>query len=402
MKDPSEEDRHAGTLTPPGSAVATSAVALSEDSRQGRVPSEVTFASPKAIVDIDESVTAAPTDLPDLLQPPSIMKDPSEEDRHAGTLTPPGSAVATSAVALSEDSRQGRVPSEVTFASPKAIANVNGKGSDESFTTATEEDLPGLLQPPSIMKDPSEEDRHAGTLTPPGSAVAASAVASSEDSRQGRGGVATRNTRNAPKKYGVSNQEESKQTIVSQSDRWDKNIRALRDFKKERGHCNVSETHPDKSLVHFVQRIRRQSPGLLAPGRMKDLLELGFVFNVHEAQWQSKYAEVVKTKESGGMQACMRNAALSRWIGKQREAYAKLILGKKSSMTDKRISLLEELGIGLSPYGGATTVRAQCVCQTTFVSSFPQSHACYALVHLACLYFLNFVFSSFFPLFCNL
>ena len=362
------------------------------------VPSEVTFASPKAIVAIDESVTAAPTDLPDL-QPPSTMKDPSEEDRHAKTLTPPGSAVATSAVALSEDSRQGRVPSEVSFASPKAIANVNDKGSDESFTTATEEDLPDLLQSPSTMKDPSEEDRHAGTPAPPSSAAATSTVASSEDSRQGRGGVATRNTRNAPKKYGVSNQEESKQTIVSQSDRWDKNIRALRDFKKERGHCNVSETHPDKSLVHFVQRMRRQSPGLLAPGRMKDLLELGFVFNVHEAQWQSKYAEVVKTKKSGGMHACMRNAALSRWIGKQREAYAKLMLGKKSSMTEKRISLLEELGIDLSPYGGATTVRAQCVCQTTFVSSFPQSHACYALVHLACLYFLNFVFSSFFPLF---
>ena len=87
------------------------------------------------------------------------------------------------------------------------------------------------------------------------------------------------------------------------------------------------------------------------------LVDLGFVFNAHNTRWDEKFNEakgILDEKRASGQKLAVTrkdNAVIYKWIEKQREAYAKLWRGKKSSMTEDRISRLTEIGVDLDPSG---------------------------------------------------
>ena len=142
---------------------------------------------------------------------------------------------------------------------------------------------------------------------------------------------------------------------VSHEDRWDNNVADLLKFREEKGHCNVPQKYPpNPALASFVHNMRTRS---LSKERRKTLDGLGFIFDVYEARWDEKFREVEWIiKEAGNSKNGMsvlrsENPSLYKWIRNQREAYAQLRRGKKSTMTKGRISRLEEIGVDLDPSG---------------------------------------------------
>ena len=142
---------------------------------------------------------------------------------------------------------------------------------------------------------------------------------------------------------------------VSHEDRWNNNVEALRKFIKDNGHCNVPQKYPSNpNLASFVHNVRTHS---LSEERKKMLVDLGFVFNAHNTRWDEKFNEakgILDEKRASGQTLAVTrkdNAVIYKWIEKQRGAYAKLWRGKKSSMTEDRISRLIEIGVDLDPSG---------------------------------------------------
>ena len=182
--------------------------------------------------------------------------------------------------------------------------------------------------------------------------IAAAAAASS------RAGGTTRRTAD----QGTISYQEQLQTPnpsphrVSHEDRWNNHVEALRKYMDDNGHCNVPQEYPlNPALASFVHNVRKRND--LSEERRKTLLDLGFKFDAHKAGWDKKASAVEKIlcekRASGKKPVVTRkdDTSLHNWIKKQRGAYAKLRRGEKSTMTEDRISRLEEIGIDLDPSG---------------------------------------------------
>ena len=163
--------------------------------------------------------------------------------------------------------------------------------------------------------------------------------------------------------------------------RWNGHLAGLLKFREENGHCNVPQEYPpNPALASFVHHIRKQKD--LSVERRKTLLDLGFIFNAHKAGWDEKFYEakrILDEKRVSGEKIVVKrkdNALLYKWIGTQREEYAKLRRGEKSSMTEDKIFRLERIGVNLDPTGkfaergggGGRMNRKKKVCIHFFLS----------------------------------
>ena len=172
--------------------------------------------------------------------------------------------------------------------------------------------------------------------------------------------------------------------------RWKNNFAELLKFHEQHGHCNVPQSFPSNpALSEFVRYVRARQEEL-SEERLQMLEDLGFVFNVYEDQWSNKFRELKNLLGEAGRSdvgssisaLISERSPLHRWIRHQRGEYAKLKRGKKSTMTEDRVSLLESIGMDLDPTGmfaegvgddrrkkGGRKVSLLDSCCTLFVSS---------------------------------
>ena len=128
---------------------------------------------------------------------------------------------------------------------------------------------------------------------------------------------------------------------------WESMFRALADYRKIHGDCNVPIGWPeDPSFARWChgQRAayRRKS---LSPDRIKKLDDLGFVWDYLAAAWEEMFAELLAYKQTHG--DCnvpfKRDPLLGQWCLTQRRYY------KDSTLAPARIKRLEDIGFQWNP-----------------------------------------------------
>jgi Helicase associated domain len=81
--------------------------------------------------------------------------------------------------------------------------------------------------------------------------------------------------------------------------------------------------------------------------RIKALNSINFVWSVLESQWDEKYEELKQYIKAHGTTLvparCVSNYSLGRWVDNQRRQYTLRNQNKRSSLTDERIRLLNEI-----------------------------------------------------------
>ena len=141
-------------------------------------------------------------------------------------------------------------------------------------------------------------------------------------------------------------------------EQWDRQYRALRQYKEEHHHCNVSKGDKDhKQLGEWVANQRRiyrnKHEGKYSPmttERIEMLEKIGFVWNKNKANWLEMYDKLIKYKEEhhhcNVSKGDKDHKQLGLWVKSQRKAYALLKKGTQSAMTNEpeRIEMLEKIG----------------------------------------------------------
>ena len=138
------------------------------------------------------------------------------------------------------------------------------------------------------------------------------------------------------------------------SSKWESHLLELIAFKGKHGHCNVPQGHEETKLARFVRHVRSMKAlGELSSQWERRLTGLGFDFHPRETEWMGKchqVAVIFDQKRNSGKRATItkaENKSLNQWLSNQRREYRKLERGVQSSMTSKRIDLLEYIGMNL-------------------------------------------------------
>jgi hypothetical protein len=126
--------------------------------------------------------------------------------------------------------------------------------------------------------------------------------------------------------------------------RWEQMFEKLVRFKEIHGHCNVPDRWPrNPQLAKWVdaQRTRRKQ-GALPLYRYRKLIEIGFIFEVHETRWSERYAELQAFNKKRGHSNVpdnwRGNLKLAHWVTYQRTSY------KQGILSQERIHKLEAIG----------------------------------------------------------
>jgi hypothetical protein len=142
----------------------------------------------------------------------------------------------------------------------------------------------------------------------------------------------------------------------AQESAWSKHLADLKAFRAEHGHCHVPLAHPQYPKLGLWTKEQRRHFTLLKQGkpshmtleRVKELDNVGFCWDTHEASWLERFRELVAFKKRHGH--CLvptnysENPKLGTWIHHQRRQYKKRKEGKTCHITDDRISALNRIG----------------------------------------------------------
>lgn len=143
---------------------------------------------------------------------------------------------------------------------------------------------------------------------------------------------------------------------------WYKNFDSLKVFKKENGHCLVP---PDVlPLGRWVFLQRRKYRPILKHGlaetlkasekkQLNQLIQIGFVFSVHDHQWNERFFELKQFRDKHQhLRVPRSNKLLYSFIRRQRELYrAQLRTGSNNSLSPDRIAQMNNIGFVWSPRG---------------------------------------------------
>lgn len=141
-----------------------------------------------------------------------------------------------------------------------------------------------------------------------------------------------------------------------QAEQWTKKYEELCDYCKEFGNCQVPHTFVgNPALARWVKRQRYQyrlrtenKPSTMTDDRIAVLERIGFVWDSHVAAWDDRMAELLEYKEMYGHcnvpSNYTPNRQLAVWVKRQRRQYKFFLAKKPSSMTEKRIKALEDVG----------------------------------------------------------
>ena len=123
---------------------------------------------------------------------------------------------------------------------------------------------------------------------------------------------------------------------------WDSMFEALRQFKQQEGHCNVSPNSPENRKLAIWSEQQRQHRRLLAVNQVQRLEAIGFQWEPHDAEWERMFEALRQFRQQQGH--CIvplkwpDNPQLATWSECQRRSHRR---GRLSMYSMKR---LEELG----------------------------------------------------------
>jgi hypothetical protein len=88
-----------------------------------------------------------------------------------------------------------------------------------------------------------------------------------------------------------------------------------------------------------TQRVFKKK-GKLPADKIQQLDEVGFVWDLRESQWDTRFKELLAYKSAHGNVSVPRGGfnELANWINKQREVY------KNGKISAERVQRLEEIG----------------------------------------------------------
>lgn len=139
---------------------------------------------------------------------------------------------------------------------------------------------------------------------------------------------------------------------------WNQRFNELKQHIRDFGDCLVPKKFPQNPvLAKWVEMQRSQYKYLhdgrrshLTPDRIKQLEEIGFVWNVHKYKWHLKMQELQDFSDMNGH--CnvppKGNRQLATWIRRQKSEYKKMMNGKKAQMDDERVALLRSAALELT------------------------------------------------------
>jgi len=128
--------------------------------------------------------------------------------------------------------------------------------------------------------------------------------------------------------------------------KWEQKIQDLILFKIQHGHCNVprrGEANRDLGtwVFYLKQSYKLKKEGILTIERVRELEELGFIWEPLEDKWLDSLNKLKEFKNINGHFYVPRKEpflALSRWLDRQRQAF------KKGAIMEQRLNLLNGLG----------------------------------------------------------
>mmetsp|Transcript_3206 Transcript_3206/g.6445 ORF Transcript_3206/g.6445 Transcript_3206/m.6445 type:complete len:383 (+) Transcript_3206:387-1535(+) len=179
---------------------------------------------------------------------------------------------------------------------------------------------------------------------------------------------------------------------------WNKKFEEFLLYVKEHGNTLVPHNH--NTLGHWVVKQRRnykvrmlreekesnpRKSGAdlevndfesgISDERIQKLNEVGFVWNVHEAQWLERFEELKKYRGDHGDTLVPKSYSvypfLGRWVDKQRLDYkrfmerkqtGKIDKNKPTGMTEERIQLLEDIDFIWDPFQYAWNMKYNELC----------------------------------------
>ena len=145
------------------------------------------------------------------------------------------------------------------------------------------------------------------------------------------------------------------------TERWNERYQELVEFQEKYNHCLVPLNWVfNPSLGHWVKRQRYQYSlklngihSTMTREREEALEKLGFVWDSHAALWEERWNELRSFRETH--KHCYvpsryaKNPKLSIWVKCQRRQFKLLVSGRKSNMTQERITRLKSLGFVFNP-----------------------------------------------------
>jgi superfamily II DNA or RNA helicase len=121
---------------------------------------------------------------------------------------------------------------------------------------------------------------------------------------------------------------------------WEENIQALKNYKKENGHCNVPRTKGDRLTLWLNRQRDNYRKQKISKERITELEEIGIDWNPLETQWNQKFSEleIFHKKFSHSEVLRSQDVKLSSWCTKQRNAF------KNKRLPEDKITKLSKLG----------------------------------------------------------
>jgi Helicase associated domain len=140
----------------------------------------------------------------------------------------------------------------------------------------------------------------------------------------------------------------------AQEEAWRRQMKLLRKFHSEYGHCNVQIHNPDYPKLGLWVKEQRRHYMLMKQGRtshmtldrFRQLSELDFCYDTHESTWQQRLSELEEFKRVNGncvVSSSNANAKLAVWVHHQRRQYKKMLLGLPSHMSQERMKALNDI-----------------------------------------------------------
>ncbi len=125
---------------------------------------------------------------------------------------------------------------------------------------------------------------------------------------------------------------------------WEEKFAELLTYKKINGHCNVpNHWSKNQQLGEWVANQRAfRKKGKLSEDRIQRLNQIGFLWDILDALWEEKFAELLAyNKINGHCKVPVKgseNPQLGSWVDRQRT------FRKKGKLSENRIQRLDEIG----------------------------------------------------------
>jgi hypothetical protein len=135
---------------------------------------------------------------------------------------------------------------------------------------------------------------------------------------------------------------------------WDGYVEELKKFRQDRGHLMVPKDYPNE-VYGFMQKQRKLyrkamkgEKTSLTPDKIKQLTDLGFVWNLMENKWDVRYSQLKRHYEKEGTSnVILRHKAspqLVKWASHQRYMHYRLQMNRSTTLTEERIKKLNDIG----------------------------------------------------------